>query len=59
MEDKVEVHWNSSGVVYVLCEGQQLMMTRYEAEDLFVDLGHALQDMDRSAELHKVEDEED
>lgn len=38
--------WTGEGNVAIEEDGQILMMSREEAEQLFVDLGHVLQDMD-------------
>ena len=40
------VYYTSEGHVIIDMSGQQMVMTRYEAECLFVDLGHVIQDMD-------------
>ena len=46
-EDNLKVYHNGS---YVLIElmGSALELSRAEAEQLFVDLGHTLQDMDQT-----------
>lgn len=46
MENALNVYWNGEGSVLLELEGSALELTRPEAEQLFVDLGHVLQDMD-------------
>ncbi len=41
-----KVYYNIEGMVLIEFEGQALELTRAEAEQIFVDLGHVLQDMD-------------
>lgn len=38
--------WTGEGNIVIEEDGQLLLMSREEAEQLFVDLGHVLQDMD-------------
>ena len=45
MED-VKVYYDSAGSVLIELGGAALELTRAEAEQLFVDLGHCLQSMD-------------
>ena len=40
------VYYNAEGKVLIELEGMGLELERLEAEQLFVDLGHVLQDMD-------------
>ena len=40
------VYYNAEGKVLIELEGTGLELERPEAEQLFVDLGHVLQDMD-------------
>ena len=40
------VYYNAEGMVLLELESSALELTRAEAEQLFVDLGHVLQDMD-------------
>ena len=42
----IQVIYNSEGFVLIELDGAALELTRGEAEQLFVDLGHTLQDMD-------------
>ena len=42
----IQVFYDSTGEVILQCDGQELVMSREEAEVLFVDLGHCLKDMD-------------
>ena len=42
----MNVYYNSDGFIIIEFEGQGLELNRAEAEQLFVDLGYALQDMD-------------
>ena len=46
MED-IQVYYNSEGSVLIELHGAALELTRAEAEQLFVDLGHVLQSMDQ------------
>ena len=43
---KMNVHYNSEGYILIEFAGQGLELDRREAEQLFVDLGYVLQDMD-------------
>ena len=46
-DDKVmSVWWTAEGKVVLELMGRAIIMSRAEAETLFVDLGHTLQDMD-------------
>ena len=46
-DDKVmSVWWTAEGKVVLELMGRAILMDRIEAETLFVDLGHVLQDMD-------------
>lgn len=45
MED-ISVYYDSRGMVMIELGGSGLELTREEAENLFVSIGHALQDMD-------------
>ena len=46
-DDKVmSVWWTAEGKVVLELMGRAILMDRVEAENLFVDLGHVLQDMD-------------
>ena len=50
-DDKVmSVWWTAEGKVVLELMGRAIIMSRAEAETLFVDMGHVLQDMDRSNE---------
>ena len=40
------VYYNAEGMVLIELDNMGLELTRAEAEQLFVDLGHVLQDMD-------------
>lgn len=42
----IHVYYVSDNMVVIELDGQMLQMEREEAEKLFVDLGHVLQDMD-------------
>ena len=42
----INVYYDSRGMVLLEFEGAGLELEREEAEELFVRLGHALQDMD-------------
>ena len=44
--DKIQVIYDATGNVLLELDGAALELTRAEAEQLFVDLGYALQDMD-------------
>lgn len=43
---EIGIYWNGEGNIILECEGNQLIMTRTEAEILFVDIGHILQELD-------------
>ena len=45
----INVYYDSRGHVLLELDGAGLDITREEAEELFVRLGHALQDMDLTA----------
>ena len=55
MEDDKVMHiwWTAEGKVVLELMGRAIIMSRAEAETLFVDMGHVLQDMDRSNEEGK------
>ncbi len=42
----MNVYYNADGMVLIELEGMALELSRAEAEQLFVDLGNVLQDMD-------------
>ena len=42
----MQVYYNSEGFVLIELHGAALELSRAEAEQLFVDLGNTLQDMD-------------
>ena len=42
----IQVYYDATGAVLIELDGAALELTREEAEQLFVDLGHVLQDMD-------------
>ena len=44
--DSVNVYYDSRGMILLELDGAGLELTREEAEELFVRLGHTLQDMD-------------
>ena len=44
--EEVKVVWNSEGNILLVLEDSAMALSREEAEQLFVDLGHCLQDMD-------------
>lgn len=46
MDDVIHVVWNSEGNILLTLGDHGLILSREEAEALFVDLGHCLQDMD-------------
>ena len=50
MEDQINVYYDSRGMVMLELGGAGLELTRVEAEELFVRIGHALQDMDVTSE---------
>ena len=52
----IKVYYDSANNVVLDCEGQELVMSREEAEWLFVDLGHCLKDMDYR-DKERIEDE--
>jgi len=43
--DKQNIFWTAEGEVVIEIAGRALILKRAEAEALFVDLGHVLQDM--------------
>ena len=51
MSDNIQVIYKRNKLLIVLGE-QGVELSREEAEQLFVDLGHALQDMDTRKEKH-------
>ncbi len=42
----IKVYYNMEGMVLIELDGSALELTRAEAEQIFVDLGHVLQDLD-------------
>ena len=46
MTDTIKVVYNSTNEVLIMLGDAGVNLSRAEAEQLFVDLGHALQDMD-------------
>ena len=44
--DSVNVYYDSRGMILLELDGAALELTREEAEELFVRMGHTLQDMD-------------
>ena len=48
--DSVNVYYDSRGMILLELDGAGLEITREEAEELFVRLGHTLQDMDVTQE---------
>lgn len=48
--DDITVYYNAEGSVLIEFAGKGLELTRGEAEQLFVDLGFVLQDMDVTSE---------
>ena len=44
--EAMDVWWTAEGKVVLELMGRAIIMSRAEAETLFVDLGHVLQDMD-------------
>ena len=42
----MQVYYNSEGYILIELLGAAMELSRAEAEQLFVDLGHVLQDMD-------------
>ena len=42
----MQVYYNGEGFILIELHGAALELSRAEAEQLFVDLGHTLQDMD-------------
>ena len=51
----INVYYDSRGMVLLEFEGAGLELEREEAEELFVRLGHALQDMDITEGQSNVE----
>ena len=47
---EIGVYYTSEGHIIIDVAGQQMVMSRVEAEALFVDIGHVLQDMDKQKE---------
>ena len=47
------VYYNAEGKVMIVLDDQGLELSRSEAEQLFVDLGHVLQDMDSVAKAYE------
>ena len=48
--EAMDIWWTAEGKVVLELMGRAIIMSRAEAETLFVDMGHVLQDMDRSNE---------
>lgn len=46
-EDTIQVIYNSDNTLMVVLGDAGVELTRAEAEQLFLDLGHALQELDR------------
>ena len=44
--ENIQTYYNAEGAVLLELDGAALELTRSEAEQLFVNLGHVLQDMD-------------
>ena len=42
----IQLYYDASGHVLIECDGRALELSRLEAEEIFVTLGHILQDMD-------------
>ena len=40
------IYWTAEGEVVIEIADKSLVLTRQEAEDIFVDMGHVLHDMD-------------
>ena len=53
--ENIRVIFNSIGGIMIELDGAAMELTRAEAEQLFVDLGHALQDQDMMAKETKDE----
>ena len=53
--DTIQVVYNGEGNVMLCLDGSGLVLSREEAEALFVDLGHCLQDMDMMANSQEME----
>ena len=51
--DTIQVVYNSAGEVLIMLGDHGVSISREEAEALFVDLGHCLQDMDLMAKEPK------
>lgn len=49
-EENITVIYSSTGNVLIELGGKAVELSRAEAEKLFVDLGHALQDQDKMKE---------
>ena len=54
----MNVYYNAEGSILIEFAGAALELTRAEAEQLFVDLGHTLQDMDVSKYDENMEEKE-
>ena len=53
MDDSIQVIYNSMGGILIKLGDHAVALDREEAEQLFVDLGHALQDQDMKAKEAK------
>ena len=53
MDETVKVIYNSSGGILIQLGDHAVALERDEAEQLFVDLGHALQDQDMMVKENK------
>lgn len=55
-EITMQVYYNAEGFILLELDGAALELNRQEAEQLFVDLGHALQDHDVTREEMEIND---
>ena len=53
MDDSIQIIYNSMGGILLKLGDHAVALEREEAEQLFVDLGHALQDQDKLKEEDK------
>ena len=53
MDDSIQVIYNSMGGILIKLGDHAVALDREEAEQLFVDLGHALQDQDMKVKENK------
>ena len=53
MDETIQVIYNSTGGILIQLGDHAVALEREEAEKLFVDLGHALQDQDMKAKETK------